>query len=230
MQLGLSAMMYANEDPAQMWPSLSSEPGRLMWITSVAPEYSPDPAGYVCHEDPDWRALLKVSAKRGLEMKPGYGLADFVDDWSFFYLGHVVLDDADVETFAQHYKTRMAAGESDDGDIPLPVTKEVFFPRPPSMTIGTAPTRTESTSTYDRLYQLREGIERFLISDDPSPGASAWAQSKIPVLIERLGNHDPPGGNVLYLDHHIEFIPYGEWPMTEKTINTLLELDALGDQ
>lgn len=46
---------------------------------------------------------------------------------------------------------------------------------------------------------------------------------------ERSASHDTPGGNVLYLGGNVEFIPYpGKWPMTERAIALLNELDALG--
>jgi len=71
------------------------------------------------------------------------------------------------------------------------------------------------------LYRLREGIERFFITDINNPAASAMAQSDIWVMCDKLGgrfdiaefNHIPGGGNVLYMDGHVEFIRYpGESP------------------
>jgi prepilin-type processing-associated H-X9-DG protein len=49
-------------------------------------------------------------------------------------------------------------------------------------------------------------------------------------MIERYPNgHEPPSGNVLYLDGHIEWIQWGEkWPMTPEAMDVLLALDALG--
>jgi len=53
--------------------------------------------------------------------------------------------------------------------------------------------------------------------------------SRVPVLIERLGNHKDPGGHVLYLDGHVEFVPYpGPFPMTKETVALLESLDAMG--
>ena len=78
-----------------------------------------------------------------------------------------------------------------------------------------------------------DGGERiFCLSENPpmelDPGAYARMMSKIPLLIERLGNHDPPGGNVLYLDGHFEWHSYPySWPMTEKTVSILESLDNL---
>ncbi|MCX5772181.1 MAG: DUF1559 domain-containing protein [Candidatus Hydrogenedentes bacterium] len=71
------------------------------------------------------------------------------------------------------------------------------------------------------VYRLREGIERFLITDINNPAASAKAQSEISVIWDEISteikefNHIPGGSNVLFLDGHVEFIKYpGEWPVT----------------
>ena len=71
------------------------------------------------------------------------------------------------------------------------------------------------------VYRLREGIERFLITDINNPAASAMAQSEIPVTFDFIDmgavdetNHVPGGCNVLYLDGHVEFLKYPtEWPV-----------------
>ncbi len=60
--------------------------------------------------------------------------------------------------------------------------------------------------------RLREGIERFFITDINNPAASAMAQSELPIMWDRLGtdvemfNHLPGGCNVLYLDGHVAFV------------------------
>lgn len=72
----------------------------------------------------------------------------------------------------------------------------------------------------DKYQVIREGIERFLITDINNPAASAQAQSTIPVLFDSwsanvavLGgvdrfNHVPGGSNVLYMDGHAVFVRY----------------------
>jgi prepilin-type N-terminal cleavage/methylation domain-containing protein/prepilin-type processing-associated H-X9-DG protein len=66
------------------------------------------------------------------------------------------------------------------------------------------------------LYHLREGIERFLITDINNPAASAQAQSTVFILWDKVSdvpsafNHIPGGSNVLYLDGHVAFVKYGE--------------------
>ncbi|MCX5772353.1 MAG: hypothetical protein NTZ09_19060, partial [Candidatus Hydrogenedentes bacterium] len=69
------------------------------------------------------------------------------------------------------------------------------------------------------VYRLREGIERFFITDINNPAASARAQSELAVQFDIVGNdpsdynHVPGGGNVLFMDGHVEFIKFpGEHP------------------
>jgi len=70
------------------------------------------------------------------------------------------------------------------------------------------------SGSSNTLYRLREGIERFLITDINNPAASATAQSKIPLMWDRLGTtpkkffHIPGGSNVVYMDGHVEFSRY----------------------
>ncbi len=70
----------------------------------------------------------------------------------------------------------------------------------------------------DTLYRLKEGIERFTITDINNPAASTLAQSQIWVMFDKIStnaayfNHVPGGSNVLFLDGHVDFHKY---PMTE---------------
>jgi len=72
------------------------------------------------------------------------------------------------------------------------------------------------------VYRLREGVERFLITDINNPAASAKAQSEIYIMFDQLAtnpsayNHIPGGANVLYMDGHVQFLKYelcGEPPV-----------------
>ncbi|HDP35809.1 MAG TPA: DUF1559 domain-containing protein [Candidatus Hydrogenedentes bacterium] len=65
------------------------------------------------------------------------------------------------------------------------------------------------------IYRLREGVERFLITDINNPGASAQAQSRVAVFWDEISghgvshfNHAPGGCNVLYMDGHVSFVRY----------------------
>ena len=68
------------------------------------------------------------------------------------------------------------------------------------------------------LYRLREGIERFFITDINNPASSALAQSDISVMYDSLStvaeefNHIPGGSNILFMDGHVTFERYpGEY-------------------
>lgn len=74
----------------------------------------------------------------------------------------------------------------------------------------------------DTLFRLREGVERFLITDINNPAGSAMGQSEVPVMWDITStfpadyNHIPGGANVLYMDGHVEFLRYepdGEGPI-----------------
>lgn len=66
------------------------------------------------------------------------------------------------------------------------------------------------------IYRLRDGIERFFVTDVNDPVASAEAASRIWVMMDMFGqagnislfNHVPGGANVLYADGHVAFIRY----------------------
>lgn len=84
----------------------------------------------------------------------------------------------------------------------------------------------------DIIYRLREGIERFMITDINNPAASNMAQSDLAIMhdlmmIEGIAwdeventifNHVPGGCNVLYMDGHVEFQKY---PQKEPPVNPI---------
>ncbi|MFM1921373.1 MAG: hypothetical protein RLZZ303_3007 [Candidatus Hydrogenedentota bacterium] len=73
---------------------------------------------------------------------------------------------------------------------------------------------TNSANEVKTLYRLREGIERFLITDINNPAASALAQSTLAVMFDLSSatvsefNHVPGGANCLYFDGHVEFVNF----------------------
>ena len=82
-------------------------------------------------------------------------------------------------------------------------------------------------TTYSRM---REGIERFFITDINNPAAGAQAQSELFLMFDAWAdgnvflsggtdtaavarfNHVPGGSNVLYADGHVSFVKYQEGP------------------
>lgn len=71
------------------------------------------------------------------------------------------------------------------------------------------------------VMHLREGIERFLITDINNPAGSSRAQSEILVMADLWAtaisnfSHIPGGANILYMDGHVEFTKYPEEPITK---------------
>ncbi|MFM1920556.1 MAG: hypothetical protein RLZZ303_2190 [Candidatus Hydrogenedentota bacterium] len=80
------------------------------------------------------------------------------------------------------------------------------------------------------IYRLREGIERFLITDINNPAASARAQSDTFIMIDAVStniedySHLPGGSNVLFLDGHVEFqrYPTQDQYSAEQVVNGLV--------
>ena len=79
------------------------------------------------------------------------------------------------------------------------------------------------TGGGSNVLRIKEGAERFLITDINNPAGSAQAQSDMPVMwdqvmtssgdtefiLEKLKYNHPPGGsNVLFMDGHVEFQKY----------------------
>jgi len=93
----------------------------------------------------------------------------------------------------------------------------------------------DGTMPSTTIHRLREGIERFLITDINNPAGSAEAQSEIPTMWDAWAlqttydnsingnrgdsgigrfNHVPGGSNVLYMDGHVEWVKYpSKFPM-----------------
>ena len=79
----------------------------------------------------------------------------------------------------------------------------------------------------DTVYRLKEGIERFLITDINNPAASSQAQSEVWVMADKVSmnpadfNHVPGGGNILYMDGHVEFERYPGNPPVTRSMGAL---------
>ncbi len=84
------------------------------------------------------------------------------------------------------------------------------------------------------VLRLREGVERFLITDINNPASGAEAQSTIPCMWDIVSinpngageyNHVPGGGNVLYMDGHVAWSKYdslGDFPINAAFGSTVL--------
>ena len=86
------------------------------------------------------------------------------------------------------------------------------------------------------IHRFREGIERFFITDINNPAASAKAQSTIAVYFDKVWpaavayNHIPGGGNILFMDGHVQFerYPGEQWPVREDMVDVFIAIVQAG--
>jgi len=82
---------------------------------------------------------------------------------------------------------------------------------------------TPGNAATDTVHRLREGVERFFITDIGNPAAADAAQAELFVMFDAMGvsahnrgilyfNHIPGGCNVLFMDGHVEFVRFPERP------------------
>ncbi len=234
-QIGLSFKMYANESEGERWPPMLStgltdlflcdEPdlpvaGTGMLITyapdmrTLYPEYLPDPQILACPSDVTVRNEFYKNEETGLVdihlpcVEPDDGVAEA--DTSYWYIGYV-FDQADGADPLVPF-----TGTNPE----VPAQMEAWF----QVAVIGAAEALESKAHEDIeveeplgnaggevIFLLREGIERFLVTDINNPASSALGQSEVWVMADNLAteassfNHVPGGSNVLYLDGHAEF-------------------------
>lgn len=231
-QLGLVFKMYSGEARGEKYPSaqisvptcvelFGAGPNANRCINplvfqgiAVMPEYLSDPSVLICPSDPDGQdALTTPGTERGtwdgatttfpvrgggqgiwLDRNDNF-VPDFITPESYYYIGHVVTD-------AWAAFGWFAAWTPFNADDDLDTSQ------------GVIPSGYGSTKDNDDALRLRDGIERFMITDINNPAGSSRAQSEIPVMYDYPSAnvaqyaHVPGGGNVLYMDGHVEFIKY----------------------
>jgi len=217
-QILLSLKMYANE-----WNGLFPPMGRAPMVLPTAPPYRPTftPKGraiypeylsdmkvFVCPSspmagnDPPWLFVWNPGIGEFEPTENGAVNPDRIDWWTYDYAGHAYPPDAPALDDILVFFGAIMAGIQD------PVTGEAFLDGDISLP---EPIGARQITT---VYRLREGIERFFVTDINNPAASSMAQSEIPVMwdIPSLAidefNHVPGGCNVGYFDGHVEFLKY----------------------
>lgn len=124
-----------------------------------------------------------------------------MNDWSFVYLGYFIENDEQLLAFAEAYVQTMDQGGNFEADLKVAANKG---------------------SEDGKLLRRMQSLKSLKELRDPL----AERASNIPVVIEWPENHRDPGGHVVYLDGHREYVPYpGKFPMTETAISTLRALD-----
>jgi prepilin-type N-terminal cleavage/methylation domain-containing protein/prepilin-type processing-associated H-X9-DG protein len=230
-QLGLVFKMYSSESKGELWPTLhvleEDAPGDCFGPTfdfmvqgnQVFPEYLTDANVLVCPSDADGAEEFE-SGRWNQDDNPELPINPCrFDALSYIYSGYQITVDqmvadgvdpnspsapVDITAVGSFLDATFVAaltqlGGNAAGDVGE-ASKDWGF--------------TDDAGVDQTVYKLREGIERFLITDINNPAASAKAQSDIEVMYDILDtnpsdfNHVPGGINVLYLDGHVDFNRY----------------------
>lgn len=208
-------------------------------VSSVLPEYLTDPTILLCPSDLVPRVLThNPLGIMGGDSCPWKGYVSQSDE-SYLYLGWV-LDKVEDDDFAL---PAAMVTPSATGDIPAQIlmllgkmapfldnadpTDEAEILDSDQDVGGLLPIPIGNGAT-DTLLRLREGIERFMVTDVNNPSGCAMAQSTIAICWDTIAagdqvpgsigqfNHVPGGCNVLYMDGHVELQKYpGRFPASE---------------
>ena len=209
-QMGVVFKMYANESKGQKWPpktvalSFAPEPATLY------PEYLSDVNVLICPSDPQGKSMLDANGDPATKWVDDTGQLDLArlaqyGDASYGYFGFAIGSNEWMQGWADPVDIQMAM-------IPVFTNPDQDFELDHPV-LGTL-----------EVYRLREGIERFFITDINNPAASAMAQSELAAMFDVMNlraadfNHVPGGANVLFMDGHVEFIAYpsDRFPVTEE--------------
>jgi prepilin-type N-terminal cleavage/methylation domain-containing protein/prepilin-type processing-associated H-X9-DG protein len=251
-EMGLVLKMYANESKGEKYPPIqmrvyenyNDQFAMAPDILAIYPEYLNDAHILICPSDATVPELFDENDEC-IFARPGDGWPFEKADNSYIYLGWVYdqVDDTDpkqdVTTLASAFEVDVPEGtEAPDQLVahwtPLLMNWYVNAPRSDE---GHDEDGTVSPGLGNgggaTIYRLREGIERFMITDINDPGASAQAQSTLFIMMDTLStntagfNHVPGGCNVLYLDGHVNFIRYqAEAPCSKVLAGGLAVLGA----
>ncbi len=235
-QMGLVFKMYSGENGGQKFPPKSLRVINLLFsMRSTYPEYLNDPKLIFCPSDPE---AVDRLLKPGGDFADASGklLTDRMDgdprggnynpamkilpaDRSYAYLGWVVPENSWLIPVAygegfflgEYYNRVVQPWENADYNGVERLNDEDFE----YLHGGNGRIAPNTKLT---LYRLREGIERFFITDINNASASQKSQSQIAVMWDKLGtrvdsfNHVPGGCNVAYMDGHVEFVKWAPRP------------------
>lgn len=224
-QMGLVFRMYADENAgrwvSRMVPYFRSRTNAELYSSFdgvlLYPEYLNDLIVTLCPSDTEystwaWPGAMMRPVHPSWQTEPGaprlHGMTEYPHcaDYGYVYWSYMIerqnvatAEDMDLHgklldnqtSYSVNYETR-----DDDYELDLISNNKTII-----------------------LYRLREGIERFTITDINNPAASARASTDIPVYWDTMRtnfgapkyaevNHLPLAGNILFMDGHVEWARY----------------------
>jgi len=247
MTIGCGVDIYAAY-PAPMDPSKMWSASFAIGMNQIYPEYLSDAAVTLCPSDPRGANPAKrythadkanqvhignyvmqntESATTGRANQQFYPCELDSNISSYCYMGwafHIAGVTDNVNVYSSYTEAVAALGTSAHGPAVLNIVAQMVTAMGANDFGKLNGDLSSSSGEKLTVYRLREGIERFFITDINNPAATAQAQSEISVMSDwvniKIGtgtnfNHVPGGGNVLYMDGHVSFIRYpGEWPVS----------------
>jgi prepilin-type N-terminal cleavage/methylation domain-containing protein/prepilin-type processing-associated H-X9-DG protein len=258
-QFGLVCKMYANEWDGRFPMSLAwftrfsfAQEGVIISTYEgvpyeIYPEYLSDVSIFHCPSSPsyDWDFAYGPNIENG-SFSVGLQYHNlYIEGKNYFYAGWIYENAAQVAVpyIASFFSLNEEVGPADPNYRgPTPVSDRDIEVTSRMMTTITAVTDIPpdppggwGNGDSNTIYRLREGINRFLITDINNPAATAKADSEIFIMCDNISsasagsilsssalpdfNHRPGGANVLYMDGHVEWIVYpGKFPLTPDAV------------
>lgn len=239
-QCGLVFKMYANETAGQAFPPMKSlacdgtvAPGATIFrAESVYPEYLTDWSVLLCPSGPSGTDPIKVWDRGGTLSSLALSAFNAANNT---YKNNGRVEPCEVYEHPYVYvgwaiEDRMTQQEAnpltghpfvDDLDTNAAALFALLnTPNTPASAVATSENDwpvAEGTGTANgsKIYRIREGIERFLVTDINNAGGTQAAQSSLAVMWDEISgdeashfNHVPGGCNVLYMDGHVEYTRY----------------------
>jgi len=210
-----SATHFLNPQIDELYPNYLSDPSILACPSDI--ELSGEDFFNPETGDPEVQLVCGVNGGTSVDGDRGLMLADE----SYWYTGYVL--DRTSEDDPQVPIEVLRSGAQGEGPAQLihGMVEAIGSVFDPTTEVGQDIEFTDEAEGFgnagsNTLFRLRDGIERFLITDINNPAAGAMAESEVWIMLDRLNtvaseyNHVPGGANVLYMDGHVEFQRYPE--------------------
>jgi len=221
-RVGAALKTYASQNDSGRFAPLSPTPGRLMFpAESIGPKAVYLASSMISNANPE-RAEMEERAE-------SFAQSAF-DDKSYWYVGYAFANEKSAKAWLDAYKQTVPLG-APVPDFQTTMRRNSNYERRCRL----AETLRRSLGMWpgfrpnsDVMYaHLSEGIGTTLAPEEEVFADRDEVDERIPVLIERPELHGN-GGHVLFMDGHVEFMPYpGPFPMTKEFIEGLRSLDRL---